>query len=296
MIIKEITKERPVIGWWSGGVTSAVACRLCIDWFGIESVRLVFIDTHNEDEDTYRFKAECEMWYEKQIEIISNPDFTSIQEVWYKNLSLNVATGAKCSQMLKRLCRERFERENAFSYQAFGFTIDEIKRAKGHFLNNAKSKPVFPLIMNFLSKEQCIKYVQERNDIFHPLELPKMYRLGFHNNNCFKTGCVQGGIGYWQKMKSDFPDKFDRMALVEHELTNLKGEPVTMLKDQSKGGGLVFLKPHPLYPGVKDISMMVGRPPKPLMECNGFCGTNDLDRNPTEDEINYQVETQTNDH
>ena len=36
------------------------------------------------------------------------------------------------------------------------------------------------------------------------LKYPKMYQLGFRNNNCFKTGCVQGGIGYWQKMERDF--------------------------------------------------------------------------------------------
>jgi hypothetical protein len=81
------------------------------------------------------------------------------------------------------------------------------------------------------------------------------------------------------------------MADIEHELTELKGEPVTMLKDQSKGGGLVFLKPHPKYPHIKDISMMKGREPKPLMECNGFgCAVNDLEpRNKTENEINYQT-------
>lgn len=63
--------------------------------------------------------------------------------------------------------------------------------------------------------------------------------------------------------------------------------PVTMLKDQSKNGGLVFLLPHPNYPAIKDISMMKGRKPKPLMDCNGFCGTNDFKRNETEKEINY---------
>ena len=79
------------------------------------------------------------------------------------------------------------------------------------------------------------------------------------------------------------------MALVEHELTDLKGEPVTMLKDSKKGGGLVFLKPHPKYPTIKDISMMRGIDPKPLFDCNGFCGTNDLEpRLETEKEINYQ--------
>jgi len=59
-ILKTINKDKPVIAWWSGGVTSAVTCKLCIDWYGIENVRIIFIDTNNEDEDTYRLKIECE--------------------------------------------------------------------------------------------------------------------------------------------------------------------------------------------------------------------------------------------
>lgn len=155
-------------------------------------------------------------------------------------------------------------------------------------LNNASSFPIFPLISELLTKKDCIKIIQSANDLFVQISLPRTYHLGFHNNNCWKTGCVQGGIGYWQKMKTEHPDKFDAMAKVEHELTDLKGEPVTMLKDQGKEGGLVFLKPHPKYPNIKDISMMQGREVKPLLECNGFCGTNDLTVSDTVKEINYK--------
>lgn len=287
VILKIINKEYPVLAWWSGGVTSAVTCKLCVDWFGVENVRIVFIDTKNEDEDTYRFKTECEKWYGVKIETILNPRYQNIQEVWYQSLSLNVATGARCSSELKRVTRENFEKKNQFSYQAFGFDIDEIKRAKGMLLNNTNSKPIFPLIAALLNKRECIKIIQEANNLFVQITLPRTYKLGYGNNNCFKTGCVQGGIGYWQKIQTDDINKFDVMAQVEHDLTDLKGEPVTMLKDQSKGGGLVFLKPHPNYPLIKDISMIKGRPPKPLLDCNGFCGSNDIIKNETEFELNF---------
>jgi hypothetical protein len=113
------------------------------------------------------------------------------------------------------------------------------------------------------------------------IRIPNAYSLGFHNNNCLKTGCVQGGIGYWKKMQKEFPDKFERMARIEHELTDKKGQPVTMLKDQSKtakdsGNVLVFLKKHKDYPDLKCIDDMDGRVPEPLADCNGFCGVNDL--------------------
>ena len=87
------------------------------------------------------------------------------------------------------------------------------------------------------------------------------------------------------------------MAKVEHDLTDAKGSPVTMLKDQSRkaklsGRQLVFLKKHPDYPDHKTIDDMTGRKIKPVMECNGFCGTNDfLEVNDTEKELNYSEKT-----
>jgi hypothetical protein len=58
-----------------------------------------------------------------------------------------------------------------------------------------------------------------------------------------------------------------------------------MLKNSK---GLIFLRQHPKYPEIQTLSMVKGIEPKPLLECNGFCGTNDLiEKNETEKEINY---------
>jgi len=290
--------DNKIIGWWSGGITSAVACKLAIDLYGKDNVRIIFIDTHNEDDDTYRFMKDCEKWYDISIESISSDKHDSVQDTWYRYKALNGAKGAVCSSEMKRQVRETWEKTNEWKHQVFGFELDEYKRAKGMVLNHPKTRPIFPLMMFGLSKKECIKIVQEDG-----IEVPNTYSLGFLNNNCFKTGCVQGGIGYWQKIQREFPDKFEAMAKVEHELTDLKKEQVTMLKDQCKETkdlvkstgdkklNLVFLKPHPDYPKNKDISMIEGREPKPLFDCNGMCGINDLDkRSETEKEINYQMD------
>ncbi len=285
MEFKNISTEFPVIAWWSGGVTSAVACKIAIDLFGADKVVLIFIDTHNEDQDTYRFKQDCEKWYGKYIETAFRADYKNIKEVWYKFFSLNVATGAICSSELKRDLRIKILGERNYSYNIFGFDIDEPKRAKAMAKNYPEASPLFLLLMKGLSKQDCIKLLNSEG-----IDTPRSYKLGLNNNNCLQTGCVQGGIGYWQLMRTLFPEKFNEMARIEHDLTNLKGKPVTMLKDQSKNGGLVFLLPHPDYPLIKDISMMKGRSPKPLTDCNGFCGLNDLDtKNKTENEINYET-------
>lgn len=95
-------------------------------------------------------------------------------------------------------------------------------------LNHCKAKPIYPLLLFGYSKNKCMEILQEAG-----IEIPKMYKLGFRNNNCFKTGCVQGGIGYWQKIRDEYPEKFDAMAEMEHKLTSLKGRPVTMLRQQT---------------------------------------------------------------
>jgi hypothetical protein len=97
-------------------------------------------------------------------------------------------------------------------------------------------------------------------------------------------------------MMREYPEKFNAMAEMEHRLTALKGKPVTMLKDQSKaakesGNVLVFLKKHPDYPQLKDITEMPECKVEPLMECNGFCGSNDLNRNfQTELQLNFETD------
>ena len=48
------------------------------------------------------------------------------------------------------------------------------------------------------------------------IDLPAMYKLGYHNNNCI--GCVKGKKGYWNKIRVDFPDIFWKMAKLEREL------------------------------------------------------------------------------
>ncbi len=287
-----------IVCWWSGGITSAVACKIAIDIYGVDNCRVIMIDTQNEHQDTYRFKSDCEKWYRLPIEIITGigEKYSNIFDVWRTYKSLNTATGAICSSELKRMVREKWEKENRFKHQVFGFEFDkkEMNRALSMTLNHgARTKAIYPLLLMGYDKKDCIRIVAEQG-----IEIPLMYKLGFQNNNCFGTGCIQGGIGYWQKMQREFPNKFEVMADLKHELSDLKGEPVTMLKDQSNDAksntanksNLVFLKYNPKYPNNKSLADMKDCKVEPLFECNGMCSINDL--NPiseTEKQINYEV-------
>ena len=43
-----------------------------------------------------------------------------------------------------------------------------------------------------------------------------MYDLGYPNNNCI--GCVKGGMGYWNKIRVDFPEVFAQRAKQERAI------------------------------------------------------------------------------
>lgn len=48
------------------------------------------------------------------------------------------------------------------------------------------------------------------------IKIPAMYKMGYNNNNCI--GCVKGGMGYWNKIRKDFPEVFAQMAQIERDV------------------------------------------------------------------------------
>lgn len=261
------------LAWWSGGVASAVACKWAVDTF--KDVRLVFIDTKNEHDDTYRFGDDCEKFFGKEIEIVWNEKYSCIQDVWRKYKALNNGYGAVCSSELKKKMRLAIQDITVDYCQIFGFDNSEISRHSKMVSNFPEINAISPLLELNMSKEDCIKEVQSWG-----IDVPLPYREGYRNNNCQLTGCVRGGIGYWKKLEREHKAVFDRMADMEFELTQVKGKAVTVLRvakgKDEKGKTIMyplFLKKHPDYElCLKDAK---GREPKSLLECHGFCDTNE---------------------
>lgn len=85
----------------------------------------------------------------------------------------------------------------------------------------------FPLIEKRLNKQACLMKLKTAN-----IEIPEMYKLGYHNNNnCI--GCFKGGMGYWNKIRKDFPVIFEATSKLEQETRH------TVLKDN---GQQLYLK------------------------------------------------------
>jgi len=202
-----------IIAWWSAGVTSAVATKLAIDEYGIDNVLPIYFHIDTAHKDNARFKAECEQWYGREIVTHKAAKYDNQFDVIRKDKYINGAGGARCTLVLKKRVRQKLEKELDYSGQVFGFEYSkkEINRAIRFSEQYPDAKPLFPLIEHKLTKPECLFYLEKQG-----IERPEMYKLGYGNNNCI--GCVKGGMGYWNKIRRDFPDVYDEMAKAEREL------------------------------------------------------------------------------
>lgn len=199
-----------IISWISCGAASAVATKIALQKY--KDVVIYYIALGGEHEDNSRFICDCEKWFGKDINVVTPNIYKSHWEVIEKKKVINTPWGAACTSLLKKNARYKIEDDiQSWDGQVFGFDVTEQKRAKRFAEQYPKSKAVFPLIDNMLSKEDCMALL-ERNYI----KLPRMYELGFHNNNCI--GCVKGGKGYWSRIRHYFPAAFNRMAKLERDI------------------------------------------------------------------------------
>lgn len=236
------------IAWWSGGITSAVACRLALEKY--PDVRLIYIETGSHHADTQRFKADCEKWYGRPIETWQNKKYANHIDVVIKRKYVNGSAGAPCTKELKKNVREEVERAMQWSAQVYGFEFEQsqINRAIRWQEQYPQTNPLFPLIENKLNKNECAGIVQAAG-----IKLPAMYALGYKNNNC--VGCVKGGAGYWNKIRKDFPETFAEMAAAERTVGG------TCLKDAA--GARIYL--DELKPDAGSATDLV------VGECGIFC-------------------------
>lgn len=238
--------NRRVVVWFSCGAASAVAGKIAQDKYN-DDVIFVCCVVPNEHPDNERFLKDCEKWYGKEIVRLTNPNFKDAWEVWEKYKYLVNPYGAACTIELKKRLRNKFQRMS--DLQVFGFTKEENERAKRFVRQNPEADIYTPLIENGLTKQDCLDTISKAG-----IEIPAMYKLGYNNNNCI--GCVKGGAGYWNKIRKDFPEVFDRMAKLERKLNS----KILKLK-----GERIFLD---------ELPENVGRYKKELsFDCGVLCGT-----------------------
>lgn len=113
---------------------------------------------------------------------------------------------------MKKRPRQEWEREWLPDVQAYGYTIEEQRRADQFRKQNPEIKLDTPLIRAGLSASDCAAIVERAG-----IARPAMYQLGFKHNNC--RTCVKArSPGYWANVRLHFPKDFARMAKLSHEL------------------------------------------------------------------------------
>jgi hypothetical protein len=252
-----------VLSWWSAGVTSAVACKMAIELY--ENVELYYVHIDTAHEDNVRFKAECEQWYGREIKQVKSKKYKDQFDVIAKTGMVNSPEGARCTLELKKNVRFEIEELNSLnlfndrviSNQVWGYEYDlaQVNRAIRHGQQYPNQNALFPLIEKGITKENCAGKLMSVG-----IELPKMYQLGYTNNNCI--GCVKGGMGYWNKIRVDFPQHFDRMAKLERQvgyscingvfLDELKPTQGRMAKEVIPSCGLIC---DIEFANIKDVSL-----------------------------------------
>lgn len=195
------------ICWFSCGVSSFVACYLSKD---IDEI----IYTHVEDQhpDSIRFLHDCETLLGREIKVIQSERYTDVNDVIEKTKYINGAYGAACTKWLKKQVRKDWEKESpGFHTYVWGYDVNEKHRADAIVETLSDYDHEFPMIEQGLTKAECHGIADKLG-----LKRPVMYDLGYPNNNCI--GCVKGGMGYWNKIRIDFPEVFKRRAKQEREI------------------------------------------------------------------------------
>lgn len=198
-----------VLAWFSCGAASAYAAKLAVGKYG-RDCEVLYCDTLAfEHPDNRRFLSDVECWIGQEIKILKSDKYTDIFDVFDKTGWLIGPKGARCTTELKKNVRKAYQRVD--DIHVFGFTTEEQKRIVRFRAENPELTAEFPLYEHNVTKAACYEALESAG-----IKLPRMYLMGYRNNNCI--GCVKGGKGYWNKIRRDFPDAFARMAAQERKM------------------------------------------------------------------------------
>ncbi len=199
------------ISWFSAGVSSAVATKLAID----ELDAIIYTHIDDQHVDTMRFVRDCEAWFGKPITVLQSPYRTvdnAVRMAGKKLIHEQRRGYATCRERLKQWPRKEWELDNPGRHTYhWGMDASEEHRAERVPQSMPKHDHRFPLIEQSISKAYAHEIL-----VASGVKRPAMYDLGYHNNNCL--GCVKGGMGYWNKIRVDFPDVFASRAKLERDL------------------------------------------------------------------------------
>lgn len=242
-------KQKLKVCWISAGVSSFIA-----GWLERETVDdYIYIDIADQHTDSMRFIRDCEKALGREVKILKSNEYDSVEDcIRAAGMIRNrVNNFYPCTNWLKKRVRKKWEDEHRdydITY-VWGFDADETGRADRLLEAMPQLSHVFPLIEKQLTKQDAHGICAELG-----IKRPAMYDLGYSNNNCI--GCLRGGLGYWNKIRKDFPEMFASRAKLERDIGN------TIHRSRETG--------EPLF--LDELDPTAGRMEDEIMEeCGIFC-------------------------
>lgn len=225
-----------IVCWFSCGAASAVATKLAIEENNkSESPKELVVASiylKNEHPDSERFKDECATWFGQPILDLKNEKYDAdVDTVIQKTRYMSGVRGARCTKELKKQVRLDWQKQD--DIHVFGMTSEEENRINNLIDSEPELELWAPLIDKGYTKPDCFKVLNDAG-----IELPEMYKLGYHNNNpctldtkiattkgVYKIGEL---IGTTQKV-------FGRGGVVDAEFNYMGEQSVINLSVSKKG-------------------------------------------------------------
>lgn len=211
---KFMNNKPRLVCWYSHGAASLIAAKKAIEMapkkYPDHEIVVACIYLENEYHEPER-DALVEEFLGRKISYLKDKRYNAdVDTVIEKTRYMAGVYGARCTKELKKAVRLSWQKDD--DVHVFGMTSEEDHRID-RMLDSEPELEIFaPLIELSMNKQDCFKEMRAAG-----LELPMMYKLGYHNNNCI--GCLKaGGAGYWNKIRVDFPEVFERRAHQERML------------------------------------------------------------------------------
>jgi hypothetical protein len=200
------------VGSISSGLSSAIACDRLLK--KDPQAILVFMDTNFEDEDNYRFLADCEKRW--GVEIIRLVEGRTPYEV---SRSQNVIPNSRVAPCTKRLKLDPFRKWIRKNYPKstihIGYDFTEMHRIGA--TNKAYEELGFTVDYPLLWKPYEFRsYTYMVRDDWG-IEPPRMYRMGYTHANCGGR-CVKQGQGDWIRTLVNFPERYAEVEEWERQM------------------------------------------------------------------------------
>ena len=203
-----------LVCWYSHGAASLIAAKKAIELaperYPNHEIVVACIYIKDEYHEPERDSI-IEKFLGHKITYLRNEKYdASVDKVIEKTKYMAGVYGARCTKELKK--QVRYDWQKFDDIHVFGMTSEEEHRID-RMLDSEPELEIFaPLIELSMNKTDCFHVMQDAG-----IELPMMYKLGYHNNNCI--GCLKAvGSGYWNKIRKDFPEVFERRSRQEEML------------------------------------------------------------------------------